>query len=124
VLGSPEEAAIAGWKQVTVELPAGRAGLRTLLVVLDATAGPIAASDQVLFWSWGDGPAAPAQVRQESIGGRPEGDGSFTGTCWRVTGPEPQDDEPPQWESTHRPPTAAEIAALQRLVTELLARCP
>jgi len=58
VLGSPEEAAIAGWKQVTVELPAGRAGLRTLLVVLDATAGPIAASDQVLFWSRGDGPSA------------------------------------------------------------------
>jgi hypothetical protein len=63
-------------------------------------------------------------VRQVSIGGRLEGDGSFTGTCWRVIGPEPQDDEPPQWESTHRPPTAAEIGALQRLVTELLARCP
>jgi hypothetical protein len=124
VLASPEGAAIAGWQQVTVELTAGRAGLRTLLVVLDATARPIAASDQVLFWSPGDGPAAPAQVRQESIGGRLGGDGSFTGTCWVVTGPEPQDDEPPQWESTHRPPTAAEIAALQRLVTELLARCP
>jgi hypothetical protein len=124
VLASPEGAAIAGWEQVTLELTAGRAGLRSLLIVLDATARPIAASDHVLFWSPGDGPSAPAQVRQESIGGRLEADGSFTGTCWLVTGPEPEDDEPPQWDSTHRPPTAAEIAALRRLVVELLARSP
>jgi hypothetical protein len=124
VLASPEGASIAGWEQVTLQLSAGRAGLRSLLVVLDATARPIAASDHVLFWSPGDGPFAPAQVRQESIGGRLEADGSFTGTCWLVTGPEPEDDEPPQWDSAHRPPSTTEIAALLRLVTELLARSP
>jgi hypothetical protein len=124
VLASPEGAAIAGWEQVTLELTAGRAGLRTLLVVLDATARPIAASDHVLFWSPGDGPSDPAQVRQESIGGRLEADGSFSGTCWLVTGPDPKDDEPAQWDSTPRPPTPAEIAALRGLVGVLLARSP
>ena len=124
VLASPEGAAIAGWEQVALELSAGRAGLRSVLVVLDATARPIAASDHVLFWSPGDAPTGPAQVRQESIGGRLEADGSFAGTCWLVTGPEPEDDEPPQWDSTHRPPTAAEVAALLQLVTDLLARSP
>jgi hypothetical protein len=124
VLASPEGVAIVGWEQVTLELTAGRAGLRSLLVVLDATACPIAASDHVLFWLPGDAASARAQVRQESIGGRLEADGSFTGACWLVTGPEPENDEPPQWDSTHRPPTAAEIAALQRLVAELLARSP
>ena len=37
VLATPEGAAIAGWKQLTVELSAGSAGLRHVLVVLDAS---------------------------------------------------------------------------------------
>jgi hypothetical protein len=124
VLASPEGAAIAGWEQVTLQLSAGRAGLRSLLVVLDATARPIAASDHVLFWWPGDAPAGPGRIRQESIGGRLEADGSFTGTCWLTTGPEPADDEPPQWDSRPRPPTDAEIAALRVLVADVLARAP
>lgn len=122
VLASPEGAAIAGWSQVTLQLTAGRAGLRNLIIVLDAGARPIAASDHVLFWSPGDEPSDPGRIRQESIGGRLEADGSFIGTCWLMTGPAPKDDEPPQWDSTHRPPTAAETAALRELVAELLAR--
>jgi hypothetical protein len=124
VLASPEGAAIAGWDQVTLQLTAGRAGLRSLLVVLDASARPIAASDHVVFWSPGDQPSGPGRIRQESIGGRLEDDGSFTGTCWVMTGPDPVGDEPPDWDSTHRPPTAPEIAALRALVADLLARSP
>jgi hypothetical protein len=124
VLASPEGAAIAGWEEVSLELTAAGAGLRVLLVVLDASARPIAASDHVLFRRPGAAPGEPARIRQESIGGRIEPDGSFNGTCWLVTGPEPLDEEPPEWESTPRPPTEAEVAALRALVTELLARAP
>ena len=124
VLASPEGAAIAGWEQLTLHLAAGQAGLRILLVVLDASSRPVAASDHVLFWSPGERPSVPRWIRQESIGGRVGADGSFSGTCWLVTGPEPKNDEPPQWESTSRQPTAAETAALLGLVTELVARAP
>jgi hypothetical protein len=124
VLASPEGAAIAGWEQLTLHLPAGQAGLRILLVVLDASARPVAASDHVLFWSPGAHPWDPRQLRQESIGGRLEADGSLTGTCWLMTGPEPENDDPPRWESTPRQPTAAESAALLALVDELVARAP
>ena len=124
VLASPEGAAIAGWEQLTLHLAAGPAGLRILLVVLDASARPVAASDHVLFWSPGERPSDPRRIRQESIGGGVGADGSFSGTCWLVTGPEPENDDPPQWESTSRPPTAAETAALLGLVTELVARAP
>ena len=124
VLASPEGAAIAGWEELTLHLAAGQAGLRIVLVVLDASARPVAASDHVLFWSPGGRPSDPRQIRQESIGGRVGPDGSFSGTCWLTTGPEPENDDPPQWESTSRQPTAAEAAALLALVTELIARAP
>jgi hypothetical protein len=61
---------------------------------------------------------------QESIGGRLEPDGRFLGTCWTVAGPEPEDDEPPAWTSTPRPPTDDEVVQLRRLVAELVARAP
>lgn len=124
VLASPEGAAIAGWEQLTLHLAAGPAGLRILLVVLDAAARPVAASDHVLFWSPGEGPSEPRRIRQESIGGSLAADGSFRGTCWLVTGLEPENDEPPQWDSVSRQPTAAESAALVALAAELVARAP
>ena len=124
VLASPEGAAIAGWEQLTLELAGGPAGLRILLIVLDASARPVAASDHVLYFSPGERPSDPRQIRQESIGGRLEADGSFRGTCWLTTGPEPENDDPPQWDSTSREPTSTETAALLRLVAELVARAP
>ncbi len=124
VLASPEGAAIAGWEQLSLELTAGGAGLRVLLVVLDASARPIAASDHVLFRTPAGESSGASWIRQESIGGRLEADGSFNGTCWLVAGPEPADDEPPQWQSTPRSPTEAEIGALRELVADLLARSP
>lgn len=124
VRASPEGAAIAGWEQLTLHLAAGQAGLRILLVVLDAAGRPVAASDHVLFWSRGEGPSEARWIRQESIGGSLAADGSFRGTCWLVTGPEPENDEPPPWDSVSRQPTAAESAALVALAAQLVARAP
>jgi hypothetical protein len=116
ILARPEGAAIAGWEQLTLLLSAGVAGLRAIQVVLDATGQPIAASDLVLYRS-----AAPSQtggsdavplshVRQESIGGRFEEDGTFRGTCWRSEATEPPDDDELKWQMTPSEPTAADVA--------------
>lgn len=125
VLAQPHGSAIAGWESVTLELSAGLAGMRHLLVVLDETGRPISAADHVYFReaSTAD-PAAAATLRQESIGGRLEPDGRFLGTCWLVTGLEQPEDEPPRWEMTPRPPTEAETAGLKILVAELVRRLP
>lgn len=122
-VASPAGDAIAGWENLSLELSAGAAGSRIVQVLLDRTGQPISASDHVLHRS--PHPAdssAPAQIEQESVGGRFEADGSFRGTHWQVTGAEPPDGEEPQWTMTPRPPTPAEIGSLRSLVAELLRR--
>jgi len=128
-IGSPEVLAsaagspIARWQNLSLEIPSSPSGYRYLLIVLDETRRPIAASDHVVIhWPDPADPGAPRQMRQESIGGRLEPDGRFLGTCWLVTGPEPRGDEEPAWESTPRPPTGEEAAALKELVAEIVAR--
>jgi hypothetical protein len=123
MLGTAQGAAIAGWQNLSLNLSAGTFGLRHLLIVLDETGRPIAASDHVLLrWENPSDPSGPWLMRQESIGGRLEEDGRVLGTCWTVTGPEPREDEPPAWESTPRPPTDEETAVLKRLVAEIVLR--
>jgi hypothetical protein len=123
VLGTAHGGAIAGWQNLSLELSAGTFGLRHLLIVLDETGRPIAASDHVfIHWEDPSDPSGPWQMRQESIGGRLEEDGRFLGTCWTVSGPEPREDEPPAWESVPRPPTDEEAAVLKGLVAEIVAR--
>jgi hypothetical protein len=123
VLAMAESSVIAGWSSVTLELSAAERGLRHLLVTLDETGRPISASDHVLFRA----PAAADpdgrfDIRQESIGGRIEADGTFRGTCWLVTGPEPAGDDTPSWDMQSRAPDDTEVAALKALVAELLRR--
>jgi hypothetical protein len=127
ILATPAGSAIAGWDNLSLELSAGTAGLRVLLVLLDQTGQPLSASDHVLYWSAGDalgptGTPGPAQIRHESIGGRFESDGTFRGTCWSIVGPEPPDGEEPQWHMTPREPSASEVGTLRSLVAELLRR--
>lgn len=127
ILATPHGAAIAGWEQLTVELSAGRAGLRVVLVGLDAGSRPISASDAVLYRIESPktrAPAEPARMRQDSIGGRIEPDGTFRGTCWRTEGPEPADGEEPQWELKRSEPSASQISALMALVAEMVRRQP
>lgn len=107
VLATPEGAAIAGWEQLTVELSAGRAGLRHAMVVLDATGQPISASDTVLYrlevprTSHVGEPLSPIEnalaFSQESVGGRIEPDGTFRGTRWHTVGVETVEGASPGW---------------------------
>jgi hypothetical protein len=97
-------------------------GLRVIQVLLDTEGRPLSASDHVMFRSPGrDGSERP-WVRQESIGGRFEGDGTFRGTYWQVEGPEPGDDQLPRWTPVPRPPTSEEVAGLVALVEEVRRR--
>jgi hypothetical protein len=132
VLATAEGAAIAGWEQLTVELSAGIAGLRHVLVVLDATGQPISASDHVLYWSeasktdqnadTSSGTAIQAEFYQESIGGRFEADGTFRGTRWQTVGEDYRDGSEPEMDSTPSEPSAADIAGIKALVAEIMKR--
>jgi len=116
ILASPEGAAIAGWESLTVEMSAGAAGLRHVTVTLDAAGRPISAGDTVLYRDGG-------QVRQESIGGRIEDDGTFNGTRWRTTGVEGSEDEDePELVSTPSAPSPDEVEGIKALVAEVMRR--
>ena len=134
VLATPHGAAIAGWEQLTVELSAGSAGLRHVMLVLDVAGQPIAVSDTVLYRSTiprareGADPASAIEYdigfTQESIGGRIEQDGSFRGTRWRTVGVETGEESEPRLESTPSEPSATDVAGIRALVAELLRRQP
>lgn len=121
------EAGIADWEELVVELSAAAAGLRVILVTLDADGRPIMASDLVLHRRMitveGSLPAiGPVEVRQESIGGRFETDGGFRGTRWTAVGIEPADGGEVRWQMTPSTPAEAEVSALAALVRDLIAR--
>jgi hypothetical protein len=116
----PEAKVIAGWESLTVDLSAGAAGLRHLLVTLDATGTPISAGDWVLYCR-----GNPVEYTHESIGGRIEPDGSFNGTRWRSVSVEVAGEEEPEQRETERSdPAPQDIEALMGLVRELLRRAP
>jgi hypothetical protein len=117
-----DSSAIAGWVSLVLELSAGAAGLRIVQVLLDGSGQPLSASDHVLFRSEPAGPRDAVPIRQESIGGRFEPDGSFRGTFWLMTGAEHVDKSEPEWEMTPREPTPAEVSGLKALVAELMRR--
>jgi hypothetical protein len=114
----PAGAAILGWEHLVLDLSAGSEGVRVILVVLDSAGQPISASDMVLYRSAG------AEIRQESLGGRFEPDGTFRGTRWRTVGLEPPDGEESAWDSTPAEPSADDVSALRELVSELVRRQP
>jgi len=124
LLASGHAAPIADWSSLILELSTAAGELRIVQVLLDGEGRALSASDHVLFRSPPADPGGRPWMRQDNIGGRFEADGSFRATCWRVEGPEPEDDEPPRWSATPRPPEEAEIAALRRLVAQLMARRP
>ena len=114
----PESAAVAGWESLTVDLSAGAAGSRHVMVTLDAQGVPIAASDWVLHSS-----GEPREYVHENLGGRIEIDGTFRGTRWRTVMIEaPDSDEPQPRETVRSDPTPEDVEALLRVVHELLSR--
>jgi hypothetical protein len=125
VLAMPEGAAIAGWEQLSVDLSAGAAGLRVVLVVLDETGRPISASDMVMYCAEvTEGAETATEFRHESVGGRLEADGSFRGTRWYTVNIESADEHVYMKESTPSQPSEADVAALNVLVAEMLRRAP
>ncbi len=110
---------IAGWEALSVELSAGAAGGRHILVTLDGSGTPIAANDHVALREEGEG---PARWRHESIGGRIEADGSFRGTCWTVFLAETDGEDAAVTEAVKREPSPAEADAILELAREILRR--
>ena len=125
----PSVAAIAGWDQLTVELSAGRDGLRHLMVVLDATGTPISAGDHVLTIREVGNASSGALLNEyvhDSLGGRIETDGTFNGTRWhivRLLAPDEEageDDAPSEAHSAK--PTDQQVSAIKALVADILRR--
>jgi hypothetical protein len=121
VLATPAGRSIAGWEQLTINLSAGPAGLRSVLVVLDAGGALLSAGDSVLYRS---GDADRATILHLSVGGRFESDGSFHGTRWHSVAIEPGGEEEPEWESTPSAPSEEDVEALRTLVAEVIRRQP
>ena len=122
VLASPTGAAIAGWEQLVLNLSAGSAGRRTILVVLDGSGTLLSASDAVLYHTDSNHAAGAGAVIQLSIGGRFEEDGSFHGTRWHSVAVERAGAEEPEWESTPSQPSEDDVEGLRKVVTELMRR--
>jgi hypothetical protein len=127
IMESPAGAATAEWEQLTLEISAGSAGARILLVTLDATGQAIAASDWVLYRIERErepGDDIAVEYRHETVGGRFETDGSFAGTRWLTVTAETHEGEQRQLESTSSRPTAADEDGLRSVVAEMLRRAP
>jgi hypothetical protein len=119
ILATPEGAAIAGWDQLTVELSAGAAGLRHVLVVVDAGGQVLSASDTVLYCREVPG-GGEVEIRQESVGGRFEPDGAFRGTRWTSVAMEAAGRETPALESSPSVPSAEDVARIRALVAAVV----
>lgn len=110
-------AATDGWTTLTIELSAGAAGLRHIMVTL-AGEQPIAASDWVMFRSRS---AEGTTYVHENVGGRLEPDGRFMGTRWRsVMFERAGRDQPEIRETSQQPPSARDVEAVQALVLDVL----
>ena len=126
VIARPEAAAIASWQQLVVELSAGSAGLRILLVVLDGSGRPIIASDAVLrtetVSDMGNAAAVAVRHVHESIAGRLEEDGTFRGTRWQTVSVDTDRSAREIQQSTPSEPSTADVDRLKALVNEVVRR--
>lgn len=116
---------IAGWDSISVHL-SDVAGLRHVLITLDANDQLLSASDMVLFQRQEQrGRAVVTIYDQENVGGRYEEDGSFRGTRW-VTHTEQigDDDEHAHTTSLPSPPSPADVTSLRAVVDAVLRRAP
>jgi hypothetical protein len=129
VLAGPTGWAVAGWEQLVLHLSAGAAGSRTILVVLDANGTLLSGSDAVFYHTGQSGAPpptkeSPARIRQETVGGRFEPDGSFRGTRWHSVALDRGGDRDPEWDSTPSQPSPDDVASLRLVVAELIRRQP
>ncbi len=118
-----ESAAVAGWEQLVLEMPASEGGLRVTLAVLDGSGRAISGSDAVLRRRTLNGEAG-VEFTHETLGGRFESDTVFLGTRWKLVTVEHADGRAERLEATPSAPTAEEEAGLRALVAELMRRAP
>jgi hypothetical protein len=125
LVASGKADAIAGWDSVSVNL-SDVAGLRHILITLDANDRLLSASDLVLFQRTEPrGRDVVTIYDQETVGGRYEEDGSFRGTRWVTHTEQIGDDEAhAHTTSLPSPPPAADVAALRAAVDAVLKRAP
>ena len=117
---------IAGWQSISVNLSEPDHGLRHVLITLDENGQLLSGGDHVMFVR----ETAPHDdsiatvTDHESVGGRFESDGSFRGTYWKTTLESAPDDEDSSIarSAEKRAPSDDEIAALRRIITDVLAR--
>ena len=115
---------IAGWQSVGLHLSEPVYGLRHVLITLDEHGQLLSGSDHVMFVreTTPDGEVATLSDHH-SIGGRFEKDGSFLGTHWKMTLESNANDEESVTRSAeHRPPSEDEVAALRRIIDDVLSR--
>ena len=116
---------IAGWQSVSVNLSEPEYGLRHVLITLDEHGRLLSGGDHVMFVlaTSHDGEEATL-TEHHSVGGRFETDGSFRGTHSKVTleSAGGGEEESKMRSAENRPPTDGEIAALRRLVEDVLSR--
>jgi len=118
---------IAGWQSITLHLSEPVYGLRHVHITLDEQGRLLSGGDHVMFVreTNPDDDSEATLTDHESVGGRFEPDGSFRGTYWKTTlesGTGDANDESVTRSAEHRPPTADEVAALRRIIEDVLSR--
>ena len=118
---------IAGWQSISVSLSAPEFGLRHILISLDENGQLLSGGDHVMFVR----ETAPHDdsiatlTDHESVGGRFETDGSFRGTRWTTTlesAPDGGEESSVTRSAEKRSPTDDEVAALRRIIDDVLTR--
>lgn len=125
LMASGQADAIAGWDSISVHLY-DEAGMRHVLITVDANDRLLSASDLVLFERREQrGSDVVTIYDQETVGGRYEEDESFRGTRW-VTRTEQIGDDHEHAHSTSlpSPPSPAHVASLRAVVDAVLKRAP
>jgi hypothetical protein len=114
---------IAGWQSISVNLWAPE-GSRNILVTVDESGTLLSAGDHVLFIRSSERDGIKVTIYDhESVGGRYAADGSFHGTRWQTRTEQVVDaDDDGEATSTPSAPSAEDIAALSRIVADVLRR--
>jgi len=115
---------IAGWQSISVNLSEPKYGLRHVLITLDETGQLLSGGDNVMFVRETTSDGEAMVTEHVNVGGRFESDGSFLGTHWttilEANGDDPGESAARSYEK--RAPTDEEIAALRRIINDVLNR--
>ena len=125
LIASGQADPVAGWDSISVNL-SDVAGMRHVLITLDANDLVLSASDMVMFQHEEQrGRTVVTIYDHENVGGRFEEDGSFRGTRWMTHTEQIGDDqEHAHSTSLPSPPSSADVTSLRAIVAAVLKRAP